>query len=71
MGSIITKYQKCGKTNCKCNLDSSPESLHGPYYWSVKYLKPRNSLKKGKYVWTYIGKSSDKLDSFLGEKKEI
>lgn len=68
MVKIVSKYQKCGKMNCKCNTSDSTESLHGPYYWYVKYSKPRNSLKKGKYTWTYVGKSSDEVDAFLQEQ---
>lgn len=71
MGSIITKFQKCGKPNCKCSLGFSTEFLHGPYYWHVKYVKPRNSLKKGQYKWIYIGKSSEELDSYLKEHDSL
>ena len=71
MGSIITKFQKCGKSNCKCTLGNSNEFLHGPYYWHVKYIKPRNSLHKGKYKWIYIGKTPEELDSFLQENQNI
>lgn len=71
MGAIITKFQKCGKSNCKCMTGFSNEFLHGPYYWHVKYVKSRNSLKKGKYKWIYIGKSSEELDSFLKSNPEI
>ena len=71
MGSIIKKYQKCGKINCKCTGGISDEDLHGPYYWYVKYVKPRNSLNKGKYKWIYIGKTPEELDSFLQKHQEI
>lgn len=71
MGAIVKKYQKCGKNNCKCANGLSVEDLHGPYFWHVKYIKPRNSLKKGKYKWFYIGKTSDELQSFLQEHQEI
>ena len=61
MKNIITKYQKCGKKNCHCDTG---ELLHGPYYWFVKYVKPRNSYSKGKYKWMYIGKTPDELEEF-------
>ena len=70
MGSIVTKYQKCGKNNCKCFTNPSMDSLHGPYFWFVKYIKPRNSLKIGKYKWIYIGKSTDELNNFIKENKD-
>ena len=70
MGSVITKYQKCGKSNCKCTTATTNEELHGPYYWHVRYIKPRNSLKKGKYKWAYIGKTSTELDQFLKENEK-
>ena len=71
MGSIITKYQKCGKLTCKCKDRTTTESLQGPYYWYVKYVKPRNSLKKGKYKWIYIGKSTEELNEYLIANKDI
>ena len=61
MGSIIVKFQLCGKLSCHCVNGE----LHGPYYWFVKYMKPRNSLKKGKYKWQYIGKNAKELGDFL------
>lgn len=70
MGSIITKFQKCGKPNCKCMTGFSNEFLHGPYYWHVKYIKPRNSLKKGKYKWVYIGKTEEELEFYLKTQSE-
>ena len=71
MGTIITKYQKCGKPNCKCTTGDTNEFLHGPYYWHVKYIKPRNSLQKGKYKWIYIGKTPEDLNSYLNENKNL
>ena len=58
------KYQKCGKSNCKCFAGVTTESLHGPYYWHVRYIKPRNSLKKGKYKWTLIGKTPEEIEKY-------
>lgn len=68
MPSIIKKYQKCGKINCHC---SSNESYHGPYFWSVRYIRPRNSLKKGKYKWQYVGKNEEELNKFLNKKSSV
>lgn len=28
-GRLITRYMRCGKTNCRCHAD--PPELHGPY----------------------------------------
>lgn len=53
MASIIVKWQKCGKTGCRCTKGVP----HGPYFWLVKYIRI-NSLDKrrGKYSWKYLGK---------------
>ena len=62
MPSIIIKYQKCGKQNCKC---TTQKILHGPYFWLVRYVKPKYSYHKGKYKWKYIGRSSRDLENYL------
>ena len=62
--SIIKKYQKCGKPNCHCQNN---ETAHGPYYWYVKYVKSKSSLKKGKYKWQFISKDPKEVDKFLQE----
>jgi hypothetical protein len=62
MPSIIIKYQKCGKNNCRCIIS---RTLHGPYFWLVRYIKPRNKYFKGKYKWKYIGKSLKEFENFI------
>lgn len=54
MASLITKFQRCGKPNCRC---SSSGPLHGPYFWLVSYSKPVSKGEKGKYRWKYLGKN--------------
>ena len=68
MPSIIKKFQKCGKKNCHCNIN---DTFHGPYYWLVKYVKPRNSLKKGKYKWQYISKNPEDIKGFINSNKHL
>lgn len=34
-GSLAPRYNRCGKTNCRCHAD--PPRLHGPYWhWTAK-----------------------------------
>lgn len=34
-GSLIERFNRCGKANCRCRQD--PPTLHGPYYqWTRK-----------------------------------
>ncbi|MEI6624120.1 MAG: DUF6788 family protein [Actinomycetes bacterium] len=34
-GSVASRYNRCGKTNCGCHAD--PPRLHGPYFqWTAK-----------------------------------
>lgn len=34
-GSLAARYNRCGKTNCRCHDD--PPRLHGPYWhWTAK-----------------------------------
>jgi hypothetical protein len=34
-GSVLERYQRCGKTTCRCKAD--PPQLHGPYLqWTRK-----------------------------------
>jgi hypothetical protein len=34
-GTLIERYNRCGKPNCRCKQD--PPTLHGPYYqWTRK-----------------------------------
>lgn len=55
MVSLIAKWQKCGKSNCRC---SDGLFLHGPYFWLVKYIsKKSNHKRRGKYAWRYLGKN--------------
>jgi len=50
-GTLVRKYQKCGKKNCKCQQGK----LHGPYWWRVKYVRKSES-GKGHHRWKYVGK---------------
>ena len=34
-GSIVKKWQKCGKKGCRCNFGG--DLRHGPYHWLVTY----------------------------------
>jgi len=53
MASIIVKWQKCGKTGCRCS-EGMP---HGPYFWLVTYVSVRSTDKRrGKYAWKYLGR---------------
>ncbi|MHA2223864.1 MAG: DUF6788 family protein [Candidatus Hodarchaeales archaeon] len=54
MASLIAKWQKCGKSSCRC----SNGVLHGPYFWLVKYISKKAVHKRrGKYSWQYLGKN--------------
>jgi len=54
MASLIAKWQKCGKHNCRCN-EGFP---HGPYFWLVTYISKNSILQhRGKYHWQYLGKN--------------
>lgn len=48
-GTLVRKYQKCGKKGCKCQRGF----LHGPYWWRVFYDKETRKQR-----WKYIGKVS-------------
>jgi len=54
MVSIIIKFQRCGKKNCKCLKQGK---LHGPYFWAVSYKGSRQG--RIKYKWVYLGKAID------------
>jgi len=54
MPSILAKWQKCGKSTCRC----SEGFLHGPYLWLVTYHSSRSDDRRaGKYSWQYLGRS--------------
>ncbi|MHA1443263.1 MAG: DUF6788 family protein [Candidatus Hodarchaeales archaeon] len=54
MPSILAKWQKCGKSTCRC----SEGFFHGPYLWLVTYHSSRsNDRRAGKYSWQYLGRS--------------
>ena len=56
MASLIIKWQKCGKSTCRC----AEGFLHGPYFWLVTYISRNSQLKqRGKYKWKYLGKRPD------------
>ena len=50
-GSILERYQTCGKPGCCCQAD--PPTLHGPYYQWTRKVKGKTVtvwLKKGEAV---------------------
>ncbi|MFQ6123190.1 MAG: DUF6788 family protein [Candidatus Heimdallarchaeota archaeon] len=61
MVSIIIKFQRCGKKNCKCIKEGK---LHGPYFWAVNYRGSQNG--RAKYKWIYLGKAIEKTIEKLG-----
>ncbi|MFX0209022.1 MAG: DUF6788 family protein [Candidatus Hodarchaeota archaeon] len=75
MASVIVKWQKCGKTNCRC----SEGLLHGPYFWLVTYVSRKSdNRRKGKYAWRYLGKNAlhvweklEKLDKRFDERYDL
>ncbi len=57
MPSVLAKWQKCGKSGCRCNEGI----LHGPYLWLVTYNSARSiDRRAGKYSWIYLGRSLDR-----------
>ncbi len=69
MGSVIAKWQICGKKNCRC----SQGFLHGPYFWYIQYQR-KNGQRKGTYHWTYLGKTYSKIETKLNtilEKENV
>ena len=52
MVSIVIKFQRCGKKNCRCAREGQ---LHGPYFWAVSYKGSKNGRMK--YKWIYLGKA--------------
>ena len=64
--SIIAKFQKCGKENCKCVQKGE---LHGPYLWYVKYQGRLNG--KPKYYWKYLGITITEAAETLEKEKLI
>ena len=62
MAALIIKWQKCGKSTCRC-CEGFP---HGPYFWLVTYISRNSHLKqRGKYKWKYLGKKPDEAWSKL------
>lgn len=61
MVSIIIKFQRCGKKNCKC---AKKGQLHGPYFWAVTYRGSHHG--RAKYKWIYLGKAIEKTIDKLG-----
>jgi len=56
MVSVLAKWQKCGKSGCRCNEGN----FHGPYLWLVTYHSARlESKHAGKYSWIYLGRSPE------------
>ena len=63
MVSVLAKWQKCGKTGCRCNEGI----FHGPYLWLVTYHSARQEGKHaGKYSWKYLGRSPELAWQKLG-----
>ena len=57
MPSVLAKWQKCGKSGCRCNEGA----LHGPYLWLVTYNSTQSTNHRaGKYSWIYLGGSLDR-----------
>jgi hypothetical protein len=57
MPSVLAKWQKCGKSGCRCDQGF----LHGPYFWLVTYISTRSTGRRaGKYSWIYLGSSPDR-----------
>lgn len=50
-GTLVRKYQKCGKKGCKCQRGF----LHGPYLWRVFYDKETKKQR-----WKFIKKDGKK-----------
>lgn len=61
MVSIIIKFQRCGKKNCKCIKEGK---LHGPYFWAVTYKGSQHG--HAKYKWVYLGKAIETTVAKLG-----
>lgn len=49
-GSVIEKYQQCGKAECKCSSGDETD-MHGPYRYRI------TSDGDGGQTWEYIGKA--------------
>lgn len=49
-GSVVEKYQQCGKAECKCSSGNEAD-MHGPYQYRV------TSDGDGGQTWEYIGKA--------------
>lgn len=60
MGSLVEKYQKCGK-NCQCK--SANSKGHGPYllyqWYDPNYINPKTG-KHQKNRQKYLGKTLEK-----------
>lgn len=49
-GSLIERYAKCGKLNCRCHKD--PQKKHGPYYqltWKKKQKRLQETFLSMKH----------------------
>lgn len=62
-GSILERYQTCGKSGCRCQAD--PPTLHGPYYqWTRKV--------KGKTVTVWLKKEEARvLSKWIQNSREF
>jgi hypothetical protein len=62
-GSLVTRYNTCGKTGCRCAQD--PEARHGPYYiWSRR--------EEGRLVQTVVSASEAKiLERAIGNHRRV
>lgn len=49
-GSVVEKYQRCGKDGCVC-ASGAQEDLHGPYEYRV------TTDDEGNRQWEYLGKA--------------
>lgn len=62
-GSLVTRYNTCGKAGCRCAQD--PAARHGPYYiWSRR--------EEGRLVQTVVSASEAKaLKRAIGNHRKV
>lgn len=57
-GSLVTRYRRCGRTNCHCASDGDPG--HGPAYYLMVTIAP------GKTAQVYVPKEQkDEVEAWL------
>ena len=61
-GSLITRYRRCGRSNCRCAKKSDPG--HGPAYYLMV------SIGVGKTVEVYVPKEhKEEVEAWVGNFK--